>query len=67
MRYRGLYKVGDKVANRATHVEVATDCNKSERLALCEYVNRGIHPHHDLLCWEEDQRIRAANPVEKPL
>jgi hypothetical protein len=52
--YTGLFLIGDKAANRITHVQVVNTDGNSIPLPLADYVARGIQPDYKTLPWREN-------------
>ena len=65
VKYRGLYLVGSKRAQRVRAVQIADSAGRSITLRLSEYVSRGIQPEYKTLPWQEDVVFRPANPKSR--
>jgi len=62
VRYRDLYLVGSKRAQRVRAVQIADSAGRSITMRLSEYVSRGIQPVYKTLPWQEDVVSRSAKP-----
>ena len=60
--YRGLYLIGDKATNQVTGVQVEDVGGISHPLPFHTYVARGAMPPWRELPWQEDIKLKAAEP-----
>jgi hypothetical protein len=62
---RGVYLIGNKVAQRVRAVQIVDCAGNSITLRLKDYLSRRIQPEYKVLPWQEDVALRAAYEISK--